>query len=121
MPDEAVLTSGVAPVGRAQLASDLRALGVQPGIVLMVHARVSALGWVVGGTALAAAAAFSIIYDSIRGGDGFYPVPVAVPQPVAVPVAVPVRSPLPPYCPPYTPLACRAPAAWPPAPWYTAP
>ncbi len=74
-----------------------------------------------GDTVLAAATAFSIIYDSIRGGDGFYPVPVAVPQPVAVPVAVPVRSPLPPYCPPYTPLACRAPAAWPPAPWYTAP
>lgn len=80
-----------------------------------------ALHFPYGDTALAAAAAFSIIYDSIRGGDGFYPVPVAVPQPVAVPVAVPVRSPLPPYCPPYTPLACRAPAAWPPAPWYTAP
>ena len=50
MPDEAVLTSGVAPVGRARLASELRVLGVRPSGVLMVHARVSALGWVVGGT-----------------------------------------------------------------------
>jgi aminoglycoside 3-N-acetyltransferase len=50
VPDEAVLTSGVAPVGRARLASELRGLGVQPGSVLMVHTRVSALGWVVGGT-----------------------------------------------------------------------
>jgi aminoglycoside 3-N-acetyltransferase len=50
VPDEAVLTSGVAPVGRAQLASELRGLGVRPGGVLMVHTRVSALGWVIGGT-----------------------------------------------------------------------
>ena len=50
MPEDAVMKSGVAPVGRARLASELRALGVRPGGVLMVHARVSALGWVVGGS-----------------------------------------------------------------------
>jgi aminoglycoside 3-N-acetyltransferase len=50
VPDEAVLTSGVAPVGRARLVSELRGLGVRPGGVLMVHTRVSALGWVIGGT-----------------------------------------------------------------------
>lgn len=50
MPDDAVMTSGAMPVGRSQLASELRALGVRPGAVLMVHARVSALGWVIGGT-----------------------------------------------------------------------
>ncbi len=50
MPDEAVLTIGVDPVGRARLARELRALGVRQGGVLMVHARISALGWVVGGS-----------------------------------------------------------------------
>jgi aminoglycoside 3-N-acetyltransferase len=44
------MTSGVAPVGRTRLASALRGLGVRPGGVLMVHTRVSALGWVIGGT-----------------------------------------------------------------------
>lgn len=38
------------PVTRGELAADLSALGVQPGGVLMVHTRMSALGWVVGGS-----------------------------------------------------------------------
>jgi aminoglycoside 3-N-acetyltransferase len=37
-------------VGRARLAADVRALGVRPGGVLMAHTRMSALGWVVGGS-----------------------------------------------------------------------
>jgi aminoglycoside 3-N-acetyltransferase len=37
------------PVTRSDLARDLLALGVRPGGVLMVHTRMSAIGWVVGG------------------------------------------------------------------------
>ena len=38
------------PITRSRLAADLRALGVRPGTVVMVHTRMSALGWVVGGS-----------------------------------------------------------------------
>jgi aminoglycoside 3-N-acetyltransferase len=37
------------PVTRSDLVRDLRALGVRPGGVLMVHTRMSAIGWVAGG------------------------------------------------------------------------
>jgi aminoglycoside 3-N-acetyltransferase len=39
----------IRPVTRSDLARDLRGLGVRPGGVLMVHTRMSAIGWVVGG------------------------------------------------------------------------
>ena len=73
-----------------------------------------------GDTAVAAATAFSIIFDSIKGNDRYYPVPV--PQPVAVPVAqpvpVPVYPPQPVYYQPYPPLAYSPPVGWAPAPYY---
>jgi aminoglycoside 3-N-acetyltransferase len=40
---------GVRPVTRSELVRDLRTLGIRPGSVLMVHTRMSAIGWVVGG------------------------------------------------------------------------
>jgi aminoglycoside 3-N-acetyltransferase len=40
----------VAAVTQARLAADLRALGVHEGGIAMVHTRMSALGWVIGGS-----------------------------------------------------------------------
>jgi len=48
MPSAEVMRNA-RPVARSDLVRDLRALGVQPGGVLMVHTRMSAIGWVVGG------------------------------------------------------------------------
>jgi aminoglycoside 3-N-acetyltransferase len=38
------------PVTRSRLVADLRALGVRPGAITMVHASLRSLGWVVGGS-----------------------------------------------------------------------
>jgi aminoglycoside 3-N-acetyltransferase len=37
-------------VTRARLVADLRRLGLRPGAVLMIHTRMSAIGWVIGGS-----------------------------------------------------------------------
>src|SRR5688572_7404386 len=44
------INRGAAPLTRSRLVHDLAALGVRPGGLLMVHTRLSALGWVVGGS-----------------------------------------------------------------------
>ena len=75
----------------------------------------AALCFPYGDTAVSAATAFSIIYDSIKGYDRYVPVPV--PQPVAMPV--PVYAPQPMYYPPYPPLAYCVPNGWAPAPYYS--
>lgn len=49
MPDEAVLNKSV-PLTRNELERGIRALGVRDGAVVMVHASLSRLGWVVGGS-----------------------------------------------------------------------
>jgi len=37
------------PITRQQITEDLRTLGVEPGMILLVHSSLSALGWVPGG------------------------------------------------------------------------
>ena len=48
MPAAEVMQNGL-PVTRSDLVRDLSGLGVRPGGALMVHTRMSAIGWVVGG------------------------------------------------------------------------
>jgi aminoglycoside 3-N-acetyltransferase len=67
--ERAIAASG-APVTRDEIAAGLRALGVRPGSVLLVHASLSALGWVVGGAPAVAAA----LRDAL-GPDGTLVVP----------------------------------------------
>lgn len=47
--EQAISISTNGPVTVDTLSRDLRALGVRPGMVLMVHSSLSALGWVCGG------------------------------------------------------------------------
>lgn len=44
-----IVPEGRRPVTRSELVRDLRALGVRSGGIVLVHTRMSALGWVVGG------------------------------------------------------------------------
>ena len=67
--ERAIAASGT-PVTRAGIAADLGALGVRPGSVLLVHASLSSLGWVVGG----APAVVAALLDAL-GPDGTLVVP----------------------------------------------
>jgi aminoglycoside 3-N-acetyltransferase len=60
---EAVQLSTRGPVTAAWLARDLTALGVRPGMLLMVHCALSRLGWVIGGPATVVAALREAVGD----------------------------------------------------------
>jgi len=49
------------PVTRSAIARNLRALGVQPGGIVMVHTSMSAIGWVIGGAESVIRALFDVI------------------------------------------------------------
>ncbi len=49
MSESATIKRSNLPCTRQQLAKDLRVLGVQPGMTLLVHSSLSAIGWVAGG------------------------------------------------------------------------
>jgi aminoglycoside 3-N-acetyltransferase len=53
-----------APLTRSALAADLRRLGLTPGMTVMVHTALSALGWVVGGSQTVVQALLDCVGDA---------------------------------------------------------
>lgn len=62
---DAIQTNHDGPVTTASLAADLRALGVQAGMTLLVHSSLSQLGWVCGGPV-----AVILALEDVLGADG---------------------------------------------------
>ena len=55
-------------IARSRLVADLRALGLREGSAVLVHARMSALGWVVGGSGAVVSAVLEALV--LRGALG---------------------------------------------------
>jgi aminoglycoside 3-N-acetyltransferase len=64
MPEPDVLRSDRRPVTGAELRGGLQALGVRLGAIVMVHARLSAFGWIVGGSETVVRALLACVGES---------------------------------------------------------
>jgi aminoglycoside 3-N-acetyltransferase len=62
---ESIARSGLMPVTVSSLRADLAALGVEPGMTLLVHSSLSKLGWVCGGPV-----AVILALEELLGSDG---------------------------------------------------
>ncbi len=67
-------STGGLPITAEGLANDLSALGIEPGMTLMVHSSLSAIGWVVGG----AETVVRVLVD-VLGPEGTLVMPSATP------------------------------------------
>jgi aminoglycoside 3-N-acetyltransferase len=64
MGERAAVDATDTPRTRASIAADLRALGVTPSCVLLVHSSLSSLGWVCGGPVAVASALLDVLGPS---------------------------------------------------------
>jgi len=100
------------PKTGAALAADLAALGIAPGMALMVHSSLGAIGWVVGGAPVVVRTLIEALGDE---GTLVMPAaspecldPASWPQPVAAEWHATLRDHLPPFDPATTPSAMGA-------------
>ena len=70
MTEQDVIARTPAPITAASLVGDLRALGVEPGMTLLVHTSLSSLGWVCGG-----AVAVLLALEEVLGEKGTLVIP----------------------------------------------
>jgi aminoglycoside 3-N-acetyltransferase len=61
--EKKVIDSTAEPQTRANLASDLRNLGIESGMILIVHSSLSSLGWVTGGAVAVIQALIDVVTD----------------------------------------------------------
>ena len=64
MSIEDIIARTPQPCTRESLARDLRGLGVEPGMILLVHSSLSALGWVCGGAVAVVQALIDVLTPS---------------------------------------------------------